>query len=72
MLNLGCTIAGVFRSVSPPPMFTSVKHLMSSQETKEVSVLSGESLLDPVSAEDSGMYYLKKIISIVPDSRNKL
>ncbi|XP_059164410.1 chromodomain Y-like protein 2 isoform X2 [Physella acuta] len=34
----------------------SVKHLMSGQEAKEVSVLSGESLLDPVSAEDSETY----------------
>ncbi|RUS75821.1 hypothetical protein EGW08_016413, partial [Elysia chlorotica] len=48
--------SGLFRSVSPPPQFTSVKHLLSSLDTEDPSKPSGNSLPHPVSPEASETY----------------
>ncbi|GFO43508.1 chromodomain y-like protein 2 [Plakobranchus ocellatus] len=48
--------SGLFRSVSPPPQFTSVKHLMGGLDTEDPSKPSGNSLPDPVSPEASETY----------------
>lgn len=48
--------SGLFRSVSPPPQFTSVKHIFANLNTEDPSKPSGNSLPDPVSPEASETY----------------
>ncbi|KAK0046374.1 chromodomain Y-like protein 2 isoform X1 [Biomphalaria pfeifferi] len=48
--------SGLLRSASPPPFFTSVKHMIGSSDRMDPSVLQGHSLPDQITPEASETY----------------